>query len=61
MQKEFSNWTEYDQWLISDYGIISVNGKEKMVTNYDRYFINSVEKSDDGNILVDYEEANTPR
>ena len=31
-----------------------------MATNYDKYFINKIEEID-GKIVVEYEEANTPR
>ncbi|WP_296013214.1 hypothetical protein, partial [uncultured Treponema sp.] len=60
MTKEFSNWTDYDHWLIADYGMMVISGKERMATNYDKYFINKIEEID-GKIVVEYEEANTPR
>ena len=60
MTKEFSNWTDYDHWLIADYGMKVISGKERMATNYDKYFINKIEEID-GKIVVEYEEANTPR
>lgn len=60
MTKEFSNWTDYDHWLIADYGMMVISGKERMATNYDKYFINKIEEID-GKIVVEYEEANAPR
>ena len=44
--KEFSNWTDYDHWLIADYGMMVISGKERMATNYDKYFINKIEEID---------------
>ena len=46
MTKEFSNWTDYDHWLIADYGMMVISGKERMATNYDKYFINKIEEID---------------
>lgn len=60
MKKEFSCWTDYDHWLISEYGMMSIGGKERMAMNYDKYFINRIEEAD-GKIIVEYEEANAPR
>ncbi len=56
-QKEFSNWTDYDNWLVSEHEKVKQdNGEEKVIYNYDYYYINKIEETN-GKILAEFEEC----